>query len=308
MHKSIVAYGEALWDVLPAGMKLGGAPLNFAFRAHSLGERVRMVSRLGDDELGRLAHERICALGIDASAIQWDVAHPTGTVNIDVRADGAVDIDIVPDVAWDYIQCTERDAAEVSACDCVCFGSVAQRSPGSRRAFAQLLKSASDAVRFCDVNLRRGCYSAETVALLLAQCDVLKLNEEEAQVLGEMFALGASNLFDLSDLLRARWHIDAVVITLGPRGALAASDVERVYDAGYAVDVIDTLGAGDAFSAGFAYHYLRGQALRTGVQFGNVLGAIVSGQAGATGEITRQQIEAMTGGDHERVIDAGYVG
>ena len=187
--KTILAFGEVLWDLLPTGPVLGGAPFNFAHRLHGLGERARMVSRLGADDLGEAALAAITAAGMETGLLQTDPQRPTGTVHITFDADSVADIRITPDAAYDGIDLTPALLDASAAADCLCFGTVAQRGPVSRTTLHALLDAAPQALKLYDINLRRDCFSQETVDASLARTDVLKLNGQEAGMLARMFDL-----------------------------------------------------------------------------------------------------------------------
>ncbi|MHC4201078.1 MAG: PfkB family carbohydrate kinase, partial [Planctomycetota bacterium] len=188
--KTILAFGETLWDVFPTGAKLGGAPLNFAYRMNSLGDRGIVVSRLGRDDLGTQAYDAMSSLGLDTAHVQWDEEHPTGTVPVVVDEKGNPDFTIIPDVAYDYMEVTDALLALAREADCICFGTLAQRTEPTRRTLEQALGVSEDSLKLLDVNLRKDCYSTGTVTGSLERSDVLKLNEDEAAYLSDLFDLG----------------------------------------------------------------------------------------------------------------------
>jgi len=292
-HK-IVAFGEILWDMLPSGRTLGGAPLNFAYRVNSLGDIAYPVSRLGRDELGREAWHRVESFGIDTSCLQWDDALPTGTVNVFFDAENNPDYFIVPAVAYDFIRVTSKLEEVATAADCFCFGTLIQRSEPSRASLRQLIEKAGSAVKLLDVNLRKDCYTPETVRQSLEAADVVKLNEKEAPLVAEMMGLDARPLPDLAPELVRGWSLRCLVVTLGDKGAFAASgEGELVYVPGYRVSVIDTLGSGDAFTAGFIHQLLRGSSLTKCCRFGNLLGALAATKRGGTEPFTNEEISRV---------------
>ena len=179
--KRILSYGETLWDMLPDGDVLGGAPFNFACRAGSLGDRAVMVSRLGRDDLGRKALDQIAALGMDAALIQLDEDLPTGTVRVSFDEKGVPDFYIVPDVAYDNIVMNAALGEAAASADCFCFGTLIQRAEASRRTLYELLEASPGSIKFLDMNLRKNCFSQETIAQSLQKADMLKLNDGEAR-------------------------------------------------------------------------------------------------------------------------------
>ncbi|HLF95134.1 MAG TPA: carbohydrate kinase [Planctomycetota bacterium] len=287
--KTIVAFGETLWDLLPAGPALGGAPCNFAYRAASLGDRAVIVTRLGRDDLGKKAFDQLAALGMETGSVQWDDRHPTGTVPVTIDAKGVPDFRIVKEVAYDFIQPVEI------AADAVCFGSLVQRSPTSRRSLHRLLDASGDAIKFLDINLRKECYSREVLRDSLDRADIVKLNDAEAFQLRGMFGLRGKTVAAVAREVRRRWSLDACVVTRGERGALAVTSGEEVEVSGWKVEVVDTIGSGDAFSAAFLHDWLRGRSLEDCVFFGNALGALVARTKGATTPISTDEIRRFCG-------------
>ncbi len=307
MPKTILAFGETLWDLLPTGAMLGGAPFNFAYRINTLGDRGLMVSRLGKDDLGRKAGAQIAALGMEQEYLQEDPAHPTGTVRILFPPGSDPDITILPDVAYDYIEVTEPLLTLAASADCLCFGTVAQRAPTSRRTLYRLLDTAANSLKVLDINLRRDCYTQETITQSLQRADMLKLNEGEARTLAEFYGLNRDSLPEFAAEMLERWSLSCCVVTLGERGAFAASvEGEQVYDPGYKVTLVDPLGSGDAFTAGFIHAKLQGQSLGECCRSGNLLGAMVAGQEGATGLLTAEAIARFAAGPVERLVDPDF--
>jgi fructokinase len=292
MRKTILAYGEVLWDLLPDGPLLGGAPLNFAYRVNCLGDRGIMASRLGRDELGRNARRTMAELGMDTRLMQDDADRPTGTVPVTLDERGNPDFVIIANVAYDYIEPAAELLESARQADCICFGTLIQRTATSRRTLGQVLDAGAGVLKLLDINFRRDCYTPETILHSLVRADVLKCNDDEATELAAMFDMGDVGVASFCDLAMARWSLRACVVTLGERGAFATSpDGERVYCPGYACEVVDTCGAGDAFTAGFACRLLRGRSLGDCCQLGNAVGAMVASQRGATTPITPEQVE-----------------
>ena len=307
MAYRFVAFGEVLWDLLPSGRVLGGAPFNFIHRVASIGDRGIMISRLGDDGLGREALAAMEALGMDARCIQRDARHPTGTVPVSLDADGNPVFTIVPDVAYDFIEPASEAEAAVSAADCFCFGTLIQRSPGSTRSLAGLLESFHGKLRLLDLNLRRDCWTPGSVRSSIERADVLKLNDDEAAAIAPLYGLEGLPLCGFPIALLGKTRLSHVVVTLGPRGAFAVSGSgEAVYEPAYAVDVVDTVGSGDAFTAAFAHSLLAGWPLACSVRFGNALGSCVAGQRGATGPVTSADVERLVREDRRREPDPRF--
>lgn len=309
MSKAVISYGEVLWDLLPAGPALGGAPCNLACRVGEMGDRATLVSRVGRDELGRQALAEMESAGLDTGFVQVDDRRPTGTVEVTLDEGGQPDYKIVPDVAYDFIETTEGLKELALKADCFCFGVLSQRSDVTRRTLIELLSdSALKATKFLDINLRKKCFSEETIAWSLEHADVLKLNEEEGPALAKMFALKArDNVVAIARELVDRWSLSHCVTTLGERGALCVSlDGSAVYEPGFKVEVVDACGSGDAFSAGFVRLLLRGRPANECCCLGNALGAIVATQHGATAPIEETMIERFLSGAVESIVDAEF--
>jgi len=310
MSKTILAFGELLWDMLPQATVLGGAPFNFAYRVHALGNRAWMISRLGRDKLGQLAWQKTIELGLDTTLLQWDEHHSTGTV--DVRFDQQQNPDYVinPDVAYDYIEWNPSLAQAAAQADCLCFGSLVQRSTITRKTLARLLHAAPQALKFFDINLRKNCYDENSIDFSLQQAHILKLNEDEAYQLAQMLGLGWKSLPDFCAAMLKKCSLRFVLVTLGEKGAFAmAKDGNAYYTPGYQVTLADPCGAGDAFSAGFLHQLLQQASLADACEFGNLLGAMVATQQGATVPIAETTREAFQQSKHQRTIEptlAGY--
>ncbi len=305
MAYKVVAFGEILWDLLPQGRTLGGAPFNFAYRVNSLGDVAYPVSRLGRDTLGREASRLVDSFGIDTSCLQWDDSLPTGTVQVFFDPQNSPDYFIVPSVAYDFIESTPELEQVVSTADCLCFGTLIQRSETSRRSLQRLLPKADSALKLLDVNLRKDCYTPETVRQSLEAADVVKLNDKEAPLVGEMMQLAPRPLPELARELVRHWSLDSVVVTLGEKGALAASSKgEVVYVPGFRIQVVDSVGSGDAFSAGFIHRLLRGSSLREACLLGNILGALAATRRGGTEPVSNEETRRLEEQRQaERIVD-----
>jgi fructokinase len=280
----IVGLGELLWDLLPDGRKLGGAPANFAYHARALGDEGLPVSRIGADPLGRELGARLDELGLPASYVQVDPQRPTGTVHVALDARGVPTFTITPEVAWDHLAWEPLLAALAARADAVCFGSLAQRSPVSRdtiRAFLSATRLAC--LRVFDVNLRQSWWSAEVLRDSLARSSIVKLNEAELPVVLEALGLPTGGgIQEGCRALREAFDLALACLTLGPEGSLLCTASELVRSPGVKVEVLDTVGAGDAFTAVLCHHWLRGSPLERTAEAANRYGAWVATQAGPT--------------------------
>ena len=302
MSLNILAFGEILWDILPDRSILGGAPFNFAYRVNSLGDRGIFVSRLGQDKLGRKARAQVKKLGIDTSFLQTDEHYPTGTVHVSFDANNTPDYVIVPDVAYDHIQPSDKLMTACKNAACVCFGTLIQRTTTSRETLETVLDASSGALKFLDINLRKKCFTKSAVLFSLKHADILKLNDDEVRQLGTILDFSFNSFQDFCQYAIKKWQLQYVLVSFGEYGACACSlNGEFVYSPGYKVNTIDSLGAGDAFSAGFLYNILRHKSLKESCKFGNVLGALVAATQGATEPIEKQQINDFSQSESKRL-------
>ena len=282
MIRRVVGIGEVLWDLLPDGAKLGGAPANFAYHAGVLGTESRTISRVGNDTLGHDILDRLAALGVSTECVQVDPSRATGTVDVTIDADGQPHYTITPDVAWDHLDADERAIRTVSSADAVCFGSLAQRAPESRAAIRTLLSHAPfSAVRILDVNLRQAFYSADVIGASLDQASVLKVNDAELPILAELFGMQGEPRAVI-DRMMERWQLRAVAYTRGGGGSLLRTEHAWSDHPGFPVQVVDTIGAGDAFTAAMTVGLLAGWELDAINQHANRVASFVASCAGGT--------------------------
>jgi len=277
-----VVLGEVLWDILPAGRQLGGAPANFAYHAHALGAEARVISRVGNDALGREILERLRAIGLSTDGIGVDESAPTGTVTVEVQADGQPRFTIHENVAWDRITADETSLAFAARADAICFGSLAQRSEASRRSIRAILAATKpETLRVFDINLRQHFYSRDIVESSLVSANALKLNSDELPVLADVFGLRGDAKSQIADLAR-RFELRAVALTRGASGSLLLVDGAWSDHPGIRVKVVDAVGAGDAFTARWALGLLAGEPLDAINCRANEIAAFVCTQPGAT--------------------------
>lgn len=289
--KSVLAFGEVLWDQLPEGNLMGGAAANFACLVQSLGVDCTLVSRLGNDILGERARTALAHFKLRDGHVQRDGVHPTGTVNVHLDDDGHPEYAIATQVAWDHIAVTPALLEQASQCALLYFGTLAQRSRGSRDTLMQLLEAAPQAIKLLDINLRRDCYTAQTITQALHHCDMLKLNESEAVELSHLLRLGSHCAESFSTAIIERFNLDLCLVTCGPAGVYAQSNTGQVQRVpGYPVTVVDTIGAGDAFTAGFVWSHLQGVALRESCEVGVRCGALVAMSQGGMVPVRPEQI------------------
>ncbi|MBN1290363.1 MAG: hypothetical protein JXB48_00865 [Candidatus Latescibacteria bacterium] len=277
MKKTVIAFGEILWDILPDDTILGGAPFNFINRVNSLGERGLIVSRIGRDEQGQKAYEAVDSLGLETGYIQWDEKYPTGTVQVSFEENNNPDYAIIPGVAYDYIGMTDSLTEIASKADCICFGTLIQRSEKSRNTLEKLLEISSQSIKVLDINLRKKCYSKETIIFSLDKADVLKLNEDEAVILSHMLELHETEIPRLCNIMTETWSLRYCIVTFAEKGAYLCTDSgQAVYEPGFKVQYVDSVGSGDAFTAGFVHAILNGETPQEACRLGNILGALVA--------------------------------
>ena len=284
----ILGIGELLWDLLPEGPRLGGAPANFSVMSGRLGNHAVILSRIGRDDLGRDAIKRLDPLPVDSSNIQIDPAHGTGSVLVTLK-DGQPEYVIHQPAAWDSLELSDTWLQLAERADAICFGSLAQRSVESRQTIQTLAaQTSSSCVRVYDVNLRAPFYSGEIVQESLELATVVKMNDAEVpQVLALLglpineepastrLRVGAERLLSEFPTLQM------AAITCGGNGSLLVTREAWHQHPGVPVQVADTIGAGDAFTAALTHYLLRGADLATLNEAGNRWGAWVASQAGA---------------------------
>lgn len=279
---TIVGLGELLWDVFPQGKQLGGAPGNFAYITSLLGDFGIVASRLGSDSMGQEAQEQLQRLGLETKFVQHDSERPTGTVNVQLER-GQPQFHITESVAWDYLEWTSQWQALAAQADAVCFGSLAQRCQASRETIRAFIKNLRPgAARVFDVNLRQNFYSEEVVSESLRCCDVFKVNQEELPRVMQLLGLRHVDDESSSEQLRTKYRLKLVCVTRGAEGSLLLGDSGTHEHPGLQVEVKDTVGAGDAFTAGLTHCYLRRTSLAKMNEVANRMGAWVASQAGGT--------------------------
>jgi fructokinase len=286
-NKCVVGLGELLWDMLPEGPQLGGAVSNFAVMAARLGDKAAIATRIGTDPLGREAMALLNQTPVNTTYIQEDFSRVTGTVTVGLE-NGQPRYTIHEPVAWDFLEFTPHWLALAEQADAVCFGSLAQRSPASRRTIESFLhETKPKCVRIFDVNLRPPFFNAEIVEHSLELATIFKLNAEEMpQVLSLLDFPDSDGITPDALLNGARQIIDQfpvqlVAITLGAQGSLLVTRNEVDRHPGYPAQIVDAVGAGDAFTAAIAHFYLRGGPLHLLNAAGNRWGSWVASHAGA---------------------------
>lgn len=280
---TLVGLGEILWDMLPAGKQLGGAPANFAYHARALGAEGVVVSCIGDDELGKEILSQLGSLGLDCGYIAVDKAHRTGTVTVKLDADGVPDFTIHENVAWDVIPLDAGLLELAGRADAVCFGSLCQRSDVSRNTVRRFLeKTKPECLRIFDINIRQSYYSKDIVGAMLEASNVLKLNDDELPLVAEMLDIKGAESEILAELV-ARYGLRLVVLTKGAEGSrLYGTDGDSKSKGVPPEKIADTVGAGDAFTAAVAVGLLNGNGLEQINAHANRVASFVCSEHGAT--------------------------
>ena len=278
----VVGLGEVLWDLLPAGKQLGGATANVAFHVAALGGRAAVASCVGDDELGREILARLDAAGVDRGAVAVDARRPTGTVPVEVDDRGNPTFTITENVAWDVVPWTVACETLAARADAVCFGSVAQRSEVSRATIARFLQvMPAEALRICDVNLRPPFVDRDIIVGSFELADIIKLNDEELATLCSMLSL-PDGVDEALQAIRERFGLQMVVLTCAADGSVIVTERAVSRQAGQPVDVVDAVGAGDAFTAAVAMGQLMDMPLEQTHAHAEQVARFVCTQPGAT--------------------------
>ena len=287
----ITAFGEILWDNLPTGKVLGGAPVNLLTHLAALGADCSVISRCGNDADGAALREAIRRKHVAIDFIQTDPQLATSQVLVQLNDEGCAHYDIVYPCAWDKIQAGEAAKTRVAQSDVFIFGSLSVRDAVSRQALAELLPHAS--FKIFDVNLRPPHYQLAHLRDMMRQADFIKLNDDElheiATALGSPYRSIEQNIRFIAE----HTHTRQICVTLGKHGALYFCDGELFAHHGYRVTVADTVGAGDSFLAGFIHQYLQRKPPQEILAFACTLGSLVASRHGATPEVSLAEIEAM---------------
>jgi len=279
----IVGIGEVLWDVYPDAAHSGGAPANFACHAASLGAESWIVSAVGTDELGERALERLSERGVACNYVSRDAAHATGRVLVTLNAAGQASYEFAADTAWDHLAWSDDLAALAARCDAVCFGTLGQRSLVSRETIRRFVSATpKSTLRVFDVNLRQRFYDAETIRTSLNIASAVKLNDEELPIVAELCGLRAVTPREMLIELATTFDLRLAALTRGPRGSLLVAGVAEDDSPAPSAKVVDTVGAGDAFTAALVTGFLRGLPLDVVNRHANTVASFVCSQRGAT--------------------------
>ncbi len=282
--KYVVGLGEALWDVLPDGRKLGGAPANFAYHAGQFGLNAIAVSALGED---KLADETIAQL--EEKGLHYcmpRVPYPTGTVQVELDDEGVPTYDIKENVAWDNIPFTPELQAIAENTRAVCWGSLAQRNVVSRQTIYKFLDATpKDCMKIFDINLRQTFYTKEVICESMKRCNVMKINDEELIVIGRMFGYPGLDIENKCWLILGKYDLDMLVLTCGVNGSYVFTPGRVSFQKTPVVEVADTVGAGDSFTGSFCASILEGKSVAEAHKLAVEVSAFVCTQSGAMPDV-----------------------
>ncbi len=254
--------GEALWDVLPEGKKIGGAPANFAYHVSQFGLTSCVVSAVGPDALGKEIQENLTSKGLNH--LIAEVPYPTGTVQVEIDQAGVPQYEIKENVAWDNIPYTSQLESLAKRTQAVCFGSLAQRNVVSRETinrFLDAMPQTEDSLIVFDVNLRQGFYNKEILCNSMKRCNILKINDEELVTVSRMFGYPGIDLQDKCWILLGKYNLKMLILTCGINGSYVFTPGNVSFQPTPKVDVADTVGAGDSFTAAFIASVLKGKSV-----------------------------------------------
>ena len=294
MSKKIVAFGEVLWDILPNGKLLGGTPSNLVFRCNLFKEQGFLLSRVGDDELGAETLKKVNELGISAEHVQVDSEFPTGTVHISFGENREPVYLVTPEVAFDHIEFTAESLNLVRNADCLFYGLLPQRFGLSKNTLRELLKESPDSLHFFDLKLFEHFFNVSVVETLLENSNIVRIKEKEVSFLGNELQISTSGLDAFSSQIAGKFNLDIVIITRGQNGIYAFSRKKGAFSVpGYQIEIVDNIGSGMAFSAGFLHYYLNGKSILEALKFGNAAGALNTTFNGATAYFDKKAVLAF---------------
>lgn len=291
----IIGIGEVLWDVYPDTAHFGGAPANFACHAASLGAESWMVSSVGQDDLGDAAIAKLRERQVECARVSRDVQHGTGRVLVTLNATGQPSYEFAADTAWDHLPWSEDLLLLAARTDAVCFGTLGQRSPVSRETIRRFVAATPpSSLRVFDVNLRQRFYDAETIRASLELASAVKLNDEELPIVGELCGLRSATPREMLIELVQKYNLRLAALTRGPRGSLLLANGSESDCPSVPARIVDTVGAGDAFTATMVCGFLRGLPLEALHRHAGAVAAFVCTQKGATPALPQELREPFS--------------
>lgn len=290
----VVGIGEALWDILPEGKKLGGAPANFAYHVSQFGLESMVASAVGKDKLGNEILENLSEKKLNM--LIEEVQYPTGTVQVELDNEGIPCYDIKENVAWDNIPFTDKLKSIAEKTTAVCFGSLAQRNIVSRETintFLGLIPNKKGIYKIFDINLRQGFYTKEILCRSMEQCNILKINDEELVTVSRLFGYPGIDLQDKCWILLAKYNLEMLILTCGVNGSYVFTPGNVSFVETPKVEVADTVGAGDSFTAAFISALLMKKSVREAHQLAVNVSAFVCTQNGAMPKLPENYISRI---------------
>ena len=291
MKPKVICFGEILFDQFGEDKKAGGAPMNVALHLHKQNVCSELISAVGDDENGKELKRFIQNHGLDTSFVQTVPHLPTGIVNVKLDKKNQATYTIVKPVAWDSIEYAENLADLISGADALVFGSLVCREATSKSTLLKLIGSAK--LRIFDMNLRPPHFTAETLEQLLKQTDILKINEHELEYLNQEHDLENLLIKEQLGQLAGKYNLTAICVTLGDKGAMVWDKGDLYNHPGFSVNVVDTVGAGDAFLAAYIAGYLCGKPIQETLTTACAAGALIASKPGANPDYDIKEISAI---------------
>ena len=291
MTKKIVAFGEVVWDILPNDKILGGTPLNMVLRCNSFGEEGFLLSRLGYDNSGQAALDRLEELGISDKNIQIDDEFPTGTVNITFDENKESHYEVMLDVAFDHIEFSAEALKLARNADCLFYGILPQRFGISKNTIRELIKESPESIHFFDLKLFEHFFDIKVVENLLFNSNIVRIKEKEISFLKKELGINSDSLEEFGSELAKKYKVDLILVTRGAAGVFAFHKKEGVFfDSGYEIDRVDNIGSGISFSAAFVHYYLHNKTIQEALNFGNAAGALNATKRGATAFFDKPEV------------------
>jgi fructokinase len=292
----IISIGEVLWDVVGEKELLGGAPFNFAAHLRKLGDEVSFISAVGADQRGQRILERMLQMGLSTQHMRRVADHPTGMVTVTLDHAGQPHFVIHRPAAYDFPELTEPELRQLVSHqpDWIYFGTLLQMSPPAKQLTMRLLDSHCKARRFYDINLRANSYEPTLVRELMSRATVVKLNDTEVSEVAKMFGQSFRSLEQFCRRYAKAYGWEAVCVTCGPKGCVLLLGDTYIEANGYAVEVADTVGAGDAFAAAFVHGFGGGWSPSQVADFANRVGALVASRQGAIPAWTIEEAKALS--------------
>ena len=280
---NVLGIGELLWDIFNDSRKPGGAPANVAFHLNQLGMNGIIASRIGEDSLGEEIQKFLMEMGISVSFLQHDSNHPTGTVTVELDQSGTPAFRIHENAAWDFLEMTSELQELLPSLSAVCFGTLAQRENVSRRTIQTLLELLPrECLKVYDVNLRQNFFSRELLEILLSKSDIAKMNHEEVEILKPLLGIPLNaSLTECAEILCDRFRLKKVCVTRAENGCRIVTHSGEIADVpGKNIQVADTVGSGDSFTAALIYAELKNCGLQIQAEFANAVGTLVASYPG----------------------------